>query len=66
MITDKERMIEWLSRSADQIYELRRKPRLSKDKALDAIRQNYSVIDVLTQVASGEAYMMGIPPINKD
>ena len=57
-------MIEWLKRSKSQVYDLRRKPRLSKDKALYAIRQNYAVIGVLMDVAKGTAYMQGIAPIN--
>lgn len=64
MVTEKERMIEWLKRSKNQVYNLRRKPRLSKDKALLAIRENYSIIGVLIQVAEGKAYMQGIAPIN--
>lgn len=62
MITNKDRMIEWLSRAADEVYSLRRKPRLSTDKALYAIRGNYDVIHVLTKVAKGDAYMLGINP----
>lgn len=61
-ITNKDRMIEWLNRSADEVYALRRKPRLSTDKALEAIRGNYDVINVLTKVARGDAYMKGISP----
>jgi hypothetical protein len=62
MVTDKDRMIEWLTRTADQIYDLRRKPRLSNDKCLAEIRQNYSVIAVLIDVANGKAKMQGISP----
>jgi hypothetical protein len=62
MVTDKDRMIEWLTRAADQIYDLRRKPRLSTDKCLTVIRQNYSVLSVLIEVANGKAKMQGISP----
>lgn len=65
MVTNKERMIEWLTRSADDINALRRKPRLSYDKKIQFIRQSYSIISVLTMVAEGKATMMGIaPPID--
>lgn len=57
-------MIEWLRRSADDIYNLRRKPRLSTDKCLEAIRQSYDIIYVLTLVVEKKAYMLGISPPN--
>lgn len=63
MITEKERFKEWLSRVADDVYALRRKPRLSRDKKLEAIRSTYAVLSVLVKVANREAYMLGIPPI---
>lgn len=64
MVTNKERMIEWLQRSADNISELRKKPRLAIDKKLAIIRQSYNTINVLTMVANGQAVMMGIAPPN--
>ncbi len=64
MVTDNERMVEWLQRSADQIHALRRKPRLSTEKCLESVRENYNVINVLTMVAENKAYMLGISPIN--
>lgn len=65
MVTDKERMVEWLTRSSMQINLLRKKPRLSTEKRLEIIRENYNVINVLTMVVNGEAYMLGInPPID--
>lgn len=65
MVNDKERMIEWLNRSASQINSLRRKPRLSKDKCLPIIRENYQIISVLTMVVNGDAYMTGVmPPVD--
>lgn len=64
LVTNKDRFQEWLRRAADNIYELRRKPRLSDAKKLEVIRGNYDVIAVLTKVAKGDAFMLGIPPIN--
>lgn len=64
MITEKERFKEWLSRAADEVNKLRKKPRLSKHKKLEIIRGNYSVINVLVKVANREAFMLGIPPAN--
>ena len=64
MVSDKERMAEWLKRAADEIHALRRKPRLSTDNCLEVIRQNYDVINVLTKVAQGKAYMKGIAPVD--
>lgn len=60
--SNKDRMIEWLNRTANEVYSLRRKPNLGKEKALYAIRGNYSVISVLIKVAQGEAYMLGAKP----
>ena len=62
MVSNKDRMIEWLNRTADEVYALRRKPNLSKDKALYAIRGTYNVISVLIKVAQGDAFMLGIKP----
>lgn len=63
MITEKERMMEWLDRAAQDIGDLKKKPRLSKQKKLQIIRENYNVISVLIKVANKEAYMVGIPPL---
>lgn len=63
MITEKERFKEWLSRAAKEVNELRRKPRLAKEKKLAIIRSNYNVISVLIKVAKKEAFMVGIPPL---
>ena len=63
MVTEKQRLEEWLKRVADDVYALRRKPRLSKEKKLEAIRSTYAVLSVLLKVANREAYMLGIPPI---
>ena len=62
MISEKERMKEWLVRAAAEVNALRRRPRLATEKRLEIIRQNYDVINVLTKVAKGEAFMIGIPP----
>ena len=62
MVSNKDRMIEWLNRTADEVYALRRKPNLSKDKSLYAKRFNYNVISVLIKVAQGDAFMLGIKP----
>lgn len=66
MITEKDRLKEWLKRVSEEVYSLRRKPRLSSEKKLNAIRSNYNVISVLIKVAEGKAYMLGIPPLNLD
>jgi hypothetical protein len=65
MVTEKERMKEWLARAAQEVHDLRRKPRLSKEKKLAAIRSNYNVISVLIKVANREAFMIGVPPIDQ-
>lgn len=62
MVTNKDRMKEWLKRSADDVNAFRRKSRLSTDKKLLFIRQSYNVIFVLTMVAEGKANLIGIAP----
>lgn len=62
MVTNKDRMKEWLKRSADDVNAFRRKSRLSTDKKLTFIRQSYNVIFVLTMVAEGKANLIGIAP----
>lgn len=62
MVTEQDRILEWLNRSANQIKELRKKPRLAREKHLAMIRENYQIINVLTMVTKGEAYMIGIAP----
>jgi hypothetical protein len=64
MIGDKERITEWLTRAADEINSLRRKDTLPVDEHLQTIRQNYNIIQVLTLVAQGKAFMRGIAPLN--
>lgn len=58
MVTEKERMIEWLQSAASQLDKVV-DSNLSHEERLLAIRHNYSVLDVLTKVASGKAYMTG-------
>jgi hypothetical protein len=41
---------------------MRKKPRLSKAKKLQAIRQSYDVLHVLVKVAKGQARIDGIEP----
>ena len=62
MVTEKERMIEWLQSAATQLDQLT-DVKLTRDEKLLAIRLNYSVLDVLTIVASGKAYMTGAKKI---
>lgn len=62
-MTEKDRLKEWLTRAAEEVNTLRRKPRLGNDKKLAAIRDSYSIISVLIKVAEGRAYMIGITPI---
>lgn len=64
MITEKQRLMEWLDRAANEVNSLRKKPRLANNKKLDIIRSNYGVISVLIKVARREAYMIGIPPLD--
>jgi len=61
-MTDAERMKEWLTRVADDVSELRKKPRMGKAKKLAAIRQSYDVLSVMIKVAQGTVYMKGISP----
>jgi hypothetical protein len=64
MVTEKDRMVEWLKRVSNQVEEISNKQDLSNSEKLDFIRQSYSIINVLTIVARNEAYMLGISPIN--
>lgn len=61
MITEKERMIEWLTRAAINVEKLSHE-KLPVEDQLRKIRENYATIEVLTKVASGTAYMVGIMP----
>lgn len=61
MITEKERMIEWLERAAINVERLS-KEQISTEERLRKIRECYATIEVLTKVASGTAYMVGIMP----
>lgn len=61
MITEKERMIEWLTRAAINVSNIKTEE-CSTDELLTQIRSNYTTIEVLKKVASGSAYMIGIMP----
>lgn len=63
MVTEKERMKEWLRRSANEINSLKNTD-LDNNEKLAFIRQSYQVINVLTLVAENKAYMLGIAPPN--
>lgn len=63
MISEKEKFKEWLKRAVDDVKELKKKPRLSRQKKIQSIRENYNVISVLIKVAKREAYMVGTPPL---
>lgn len=64
MVTNKDRMVEWLTRKADEMHALQQDPEMDTLQALAIIRSNYEVINVLTKVAKGDAYMKGIKPLN--
>ena len=64
MATEKERMKEWLRRSAEEIISLKQDTNLTDEGRLNFIRQSYKVISVLTLVAENKAYMLGIAPPN--
>ena len=63
MITEKDRIIEWLNRAAEHVAQLRKKPRLKKQKKLELLRSNYNTINIITKVVSGKGFMLGIPPV---
>jgi len=62
MISEKDRLKEWLERVADDISKLK-SANISKDEKLKSIRENYDILSVLTKVANGRAFMVGVPPI---
>ena len=67
MISERDRLVEWISRVEQEIKDIKRQPGITKEEKLSKIRNNYSIISVLTKVASKEAYMVGAPVIkNKD
>lgn len=63
MVTDKERITEWLTRVATGLDEIKnsKKP---NDEKIQMLQENYDILLVLTKVAAGTAFMVGIPPIN--
>jgi hypothetical protein len=62
MITEKTRIQEWLRRVANEVSEIKTTS-MTNDDALKIIKSNYEVLSVLTKVATGNAYMVGVPPI---
>ena len=68
MISERDRLVEWISRVEREICDIKQNPGSTKEEKLKRIRNNYSIISVLTKVASKEAYMVGAPVIkqNKD
>ncbi len=64
MISEKERIKEWLSRVYNEVDTMKL-PNTSKQDKLDMIKENYKILAVLTKVATGNAYLVGIPPINQ-
>ena len=57
MVSEKDRMIEWLNRCKEQVQTI---------STLNDLRSNYDTISVLTKVAEGKAYMKGIAPLKRD
>ena len=64
MISEKDRIKEWLRRVASEINDVKATS-ISKDDKLDIIKNNYEVLSVLTKVATGKAFLVGVPPINQ-
>ena len=64
MITEKERITEWLSRVVAQVDTIK-STSTTKEQKLKLIQENYQVLAVLTKVASRHAYMVGVPLINQ-
>ena len=63
MVTDKERITEWLTRVANGLDEIKNSKSPTNEK-IQMLQENYDILLVLTKVASGTAFMVGIPPIN--
>lgn len=64
MVTEKERVAEWLTRVQNDIKDLKMS-NASVYTKIKLLRQNYDVLLVLTKVAAGTAFMVGIPPITQ-
>lgn len=64
MVTEKDRMKEWLRRNANEINSLKKDANLGPMDKLHFIRQSYSIINVLTMVAENKAFMLGIAPLD--
>lgn len=62
MNAETKRVQGWLGRVALDVNTLRKKPRLSREKKLQAIRQSYDILHVLVKVAKGQARIDGAEP----
>lgn len=65
MISEKEKLAEWLLRVADDVNKTRSNKNLSKRDLLTSIRQSYAIISVLIKVANGQGTILGTPPVNR-
>jgi hypothetical protein len=64
-MTETERVVVWLTRVEESINAIKYaydKKTISKADLLEFIRDNYETLSVMKKVASGNAYMKGIPP----
>lgn len=64
MVTEKERIKEWLARVAANI-EIIKSQETSNLEKLNLIQENYEVLSVLIKVSKGDAFMVGVPPISQ-
>jgi hypothetical protein len=64
MVTETQRIEEWLVRVASSVRELKEKlaTGMTSEELLEAIRQNYEILSVMRKVSTGSAYMRGINP----
>ena len=62
MISEKERIKEWLHRVSNEVENIKLTT-ASKDDKLKMIQENYEILSVLTKVANGNAFMVGVPLI---
>ena len=63
MISERDKLVEWLSRVANDVGSLDQQTR-SREQLIAEIRKNYEIISVLIKVASGNATIVGTPPVN--
>lgn len=64
MISEKEKLAEWLLRVADSVSETKLNNQLTKQQLLTSVRQSYAIISVLIKVANGQGTILGTPPVN--